>query len=333
MKVLFSDVTFSYLFPGGKQVHAEKLFIHLKKIGVDVAYENWYDPGLTGDVVHFFGFNDFNKIKTLKDRGYKIIYTHILDGLTNQSSSKLVYHYYKNKIVEILPNKFNPIFPWKALKYFDAIVYMHENDRRTGIKMYGLDPQKTYVIPHAVDSLQKFKGASKNSNQKYLVSLGSIVLRKNAAFLAKVCKNNKIPIKFIGHAMDKNSDYFKEFISYTDNTLVQYLGFISEEEKINVLKSASGFVLLSLGESGCISVYEAGASGLPLLLSDLPWAKEYENPNNISFCSPTNYQKAERIVVNFYKNSKRQNHPTFTVHKWEEIAELYKKIYIKVLST
>jgi len=336
MKVLFSDVTYSYLFPGGKQVHAEKLFKNLKKIGVDVAYENWYDPDLAGEIVHFFGFNDFNKIKTLKNRGYKLVYTHILDGLTNLSVSKLKYHFYKNRIIERLPNKFNPIFPWKALKYFDALIYMHENDRKTGIKLYGLDPKKTHVIPHAVDSLDKFKGNFEDgnthtSNQKFLVSLGSIVPRKNPAFLAKLCKDNNVPIKFIGHPFDKNAVYFKEFIKYTDNDFVQYLGFISEEEKIDILKAASGFVLLSFGESGCISVYEAGATGLPLLLSDLPWAKGYENPRSIFYCSPSNYKKAGEALVNFYKKSIRLKSPSFDIHTWEEVANMYKEIYHLIL--
>lgn len=331
MKVLLSDTTFSYLFPGGKQVHAEKLFQNLKSINVDVEFENWYDPNLRGDIIHFLGFNDFNKIETLKRKGYKLVYTHILDGLTNQSNIKLKYHSIKNRIIDKLPNKFNPIFPWKALKYFDAIVYMHESDRDTGIKLFGIDPLKTYVIPHAVDSVEKFEGGLDGNNEKYLVSIGSIVPRKNSLLIAKLCKENKIPIKFIGYPMDKNSEYFNQFIALTDDTTVQYLGFVSEEEKVNLLKSASGFVLLSFGESGCISVYEAGATGLPLLLSDLPWAKGYEKPEQIFYCSPLNYKEAEKRLKEFYKGTKRQNKQTFIVHSWKDVAKMYSKIYNSIM--
>ena len=327
MKILLSDTTFSYIFPGGKQVHAEKLYQNLKSINVDVDFENWYDPNLKADIVHFFGYNDFNKIETLKRKGYKLVYTHILDGLTNQSDFKLKYHSIKNKIIEKLPKKFNPIFPWKALKYFDAIVYMHENDRNTGIKLFGIDPSKAYIIPHAVDSLAKFEGGINENNEKYLVSIGSIIPRKNTLLLARLCKLNKIPIKFIGHPMDNKSEYFKEFIALTDDTTVQYLGYVSEEEKINILKSASGFVLLSFGESGCISVYEAGATGLPLLLSDLPWAKGYEKPEHIFYSTPLNFNEAEKTLINFFKETKRQNKPTFFVHSWKDVAKMYNKIY------
>jgi len=332
LKILFSDTTYSYLFPGGKQVHAEKLFNNLKQIGVDVEYENWHDPKLEGNVIQFFGFNDFHKIKALKAKGYKLVYTHILDGLTNLSSTKLLYHKVKNKLINLLPEKFNVLFPWKALNYFDAIVYMHQNDMNTAINLYNVDPSKAFVIPHAVDSLEKFQGDITKGDAKFLISLGSIVERKNAVFTAKICKENKIPILFIGHPFDKSSAYYKEFLEQVDGTYVRYSGFVTEQEKVALLKKASGFVLLSFGESGCISVYEAGATGLPVLLSDLPWAKGYEKPNAIYFSSPTDKEKATKSLINFFKLSERKTFQTFSVHTWKEIAERYAAIYKKLLN-
>lgn len=331
MKVLLSDTTFSYLSPGGKQVHADKIYLNLKKLDVDVQYENWHDPNLNGNIIHLFGYNDVSKILKLKNSGYKLVYTHILDGLTNLSKEKMKYHAYKNKIIKILPSRFNTMFPWRALKYFDALVYMHENDRKTAINLYNIDPKKTHVIPHAVDTLEMYKGNLEPHNEKFLISIGSIIPRKNPVFLSSICKNNNIPIKFIGHSFDEKSTYFKKFISTIDGTTVQYLDFITEEEKIKQLKLASGFVLLSFGESGCISVYEAGATGLPLLLSDLPWAKGYEDPNEINFCSPTEYLKAEQKIKNFFNTAYRKPEPTFKINNWLDIAKMYKNIYTSLL--
>lgn len=324
MKILFSDITFSYLFPGGKQVHAEKLFYSLKHLGENVNHENWHDPSINGDIVHFFGFNDFSKIKALKEKGYKLVYTHIMDGLTNQPKYKLLYQYIKNRLIKFLPYKFNLMFPWRVINYFDAIVYMHENDRNAAIYLYDVYPDKTYVIPHAVDSIERYEGNYVNgNNEKYLVSVGSIEKRKNILYTAKLCIENKIPIKFIGHPFNEESEYFKEFIKLTNNDFVEYLGFLPEEEKIKVLKKSSGFILLSLAESGCISVYEAAATGLPLLLSDLPWAKGYEKPNNLHFLNLSEKTKSLKQLAYFFENSTRQNSPTFFVKTWSEIAEEY----------
>jgi len=186
LKILFSDTTYSYLFPGGKQVHAEKLFSNLKQLGINVEYENWHDPKLEGNIIQFFGFNDFHKIKALKAKGYKLVYTHILDGLTNLSSAKLLYHKIKNKLINLLPEKFNVNFHLKPLNYSDAIVYMHQNDMNTAINLYNVDPSKAFVIPHAVDSLEKFQGDTVKEDTKFLISLGSIVKRNNAVFKAKI---------------------------------------------------------------------------------------------------------------------------------------------------
>ena len=332
MKVILSDSTFSYLFPGGKQVLADRLLQNIRKLGIDIRYENWHDPTLAGDIVHMLGFKDYDKIIALKERGYKLVYTHLLDSLTNLSNTKKLYHLLKNRLIlPNAPNKLNPLFPWKALKYFDALIYSHENDRKTAIKYYNVDPDKTHIIPMALDSLDQYVGDGKETSIKYLVCLGSIVPRKNAIFTAKLCKDNSIPIKFIGPYFDKESSYFKEFLSYTENSSVEYLGYLSEADKIDVLKSASGFVMLSHGESGCISVYEAAATGLPLLLSDLPWAKGYEQPIDMTHCSPRNNKLAQKVLIKFYSNSERRDYPTFTVHDWNEISKLYKNVYLDIL--
>jgi len=333
MRVLLSDTTFSYIFPGGKQTLAFQLYNYLNKYGIITDYENWHDPKLTGDIIHFLGFNDFNKIKILKERGFKLVYTHLLDGITNLSSSKRMYHLIKNKIVKnLFPEKFNAMFAWKALKYFDALIYSHENDRQTAIKLYNVDPPKAFVIPMALEFIDRYKGGKEDVNPKYLVSLASIVPRKNAIFTARICKHEKIPIKFIGPSFGEQSAYFQQFKLEIKDSCVEYLGFLPEEEKIEILKKASGFVLLSFGESGCISIYEAAAAGLPLLLSNLPWAKNYENPNNISFCSNNDYDKASKIMRDFYERTRKQNEPSFTVHSWDEIIRDYESIYYNVLA-
>jgi glycosyltransferase involved in cell wall biosynthesis len=327
LKILFSDTTYSYLFPGGKQVHANKLFNELNKLGLDITYENWHDPSLKGDIIHFFGFNDFYKIEALKKKGYKIVYTHILDGLTNLSQSKKLYHKLKNKLINYLPAKFNSLFPWKALNQFDALIYMHESDRKTAIELYGVNPEKTFVIPHAVDNLDYYKNSMSDTKTKYLISTGSIVERKNTVFTASLCKFLQIPIIFIGHPFDEESNYFRDFMTLVDDNIIKYKGYVSEEEKLTLLKGASGFILLSFGESGCISVYEAGAAGLPLLLSDLPWANGYENPVNIQYCSPIDEKKAKITLKTFFENAQKSTTPTFTVHTWKEIAESYAQVY------
>jgi glycosyltransferase involved in cell wall biosynthesis len=327
MKVIFSDNTYSYLFSGGKNVHAIKLNNHLKNIGIEIDYENWWDPNLKGDVVHFLGFDNVERIRTLKKRGYKIVYTHIMDGVTNLPHTTILYHKYKNVILRKLPKKFDCLFPWRGLIYIDAFVYMNEFDKKTAIDIYNIPIVKTHVIPHAVDDLSVYLGPS-TSDDKHLVSVGTITPRKQTNLTAKICSDLGIKVKFIGQPHSIDDDYYKEFRSIIDKSeSLEYVGFVDEKTKVGMLKNASGFILLSKAESGCIAVYEAAAAGLPLFLSDLPWAKGYESLDNIKHGNLNDECVLSEQISQFFESSERQDKPVFKVKTWFEVASMYKTVY------
>jgi|GEM_PF-2604547 glycosyltransferase involved in cell wall biosynthesis len=330
MKILISDVTDSYIFPGGKQVLVHKLLQNLIDIGIDVEFENWHDPNLKPDVVHFLGFNNLYKLKKLKAQGCKLILTHIMDHWTSRSDRDKNIQLVKNWFFKKLPVQFFPMFPWTALDIFDHIVYLHEEDRKSAIKLYGINPEKSSVIPHAVDSLVQFESNSPSDN--YLICVASIYERKNSLLTARICNELQIPIIFIGPSWEKNSDYFKEFSKEMTGGSSQYLGFVSEEEKQVLLKNAKGFVLLSEAESGCIAIYEAATYGLPILISDLPWAKSYSNPINLFWTNVRNKDELKVNMKSFYENAQKSLQASFKIMVWKEIAEKYADVYKKCLS-
>jgi glycosyltransferase involved in cell wall biosynthesis len=331
MNILFSDVTYSYLHPGGKQVHAAQLMAHLTRKGVVVGYENWHDPRLRPDVVHFFGYNDTERLRAMKRRGIRLVYTHIMDGLTNQSVGWQRYHRLKAGVVKRLPRRVEALMPWRGLELFDAIVYMHRADREAAIRIYGVDPAKTRIIPHGVEAVGEFQAAAEATQRRYLVSLGSIVPRKNSLFTAEVCRDAQVPVTFVGHAPDSDTAYHRQFLAVIRESGGVLRADVGHEEKLRLLRNASGFVLLSHGESGCISVYEAAATGLPLLLSDLPWAKGYEEPTWLEQCSPMDRLGAVERVRDFFGRASRQGQPTIRVRTWDEIADMYRDTYRAVL--
>lgn len=337
MKILFSDVTFSYLSPGGKQVHAAQLLRQLAAKGIDVAYETWHDPTLAPSLVHVFGYNDVEHLRLLKRRGIGLVYTHIMDGITNQPAWRRRYHALKSRVVRRLPRRLEPLTPWRGLDLFDACVYMHEADRQTAIDVYGIDPAKTSVIPHGVEDVrlfqeQPFQDQPSTAGTGYLVSLGSIVPRKNPLFTAAACGEANVPVVFVGHALDATSDYHRRFLETARQAGAEVHTDVTPDRKLQLLANASGFILLSRGESGCISVYEAAATGLPLLLADLPWAKGYERPTCLEHCSPFDQHAAAATIRDFHARARRQRQPTLHVRTWSEIADMYLDTYHRVLS-
>lgn len=332
MKILFSDVTFSYLTPGGKQVHAAQLMKQLLAKGVDTAYETWHDPGLKPSLVHFFGFNDIERLRLLKRRGVGLVYTHIMDGITNQPPWRRRYHAVKSRMVSRFPRRLEQLTPWRGLELFDALVYMHEADRETAIAVYGVDPARTTVIPHGVEDVGAFQHRQAEGGDRYLISLGSIVPRKNPLFTAAACGDAGVPVVFVGHAMDAASDYHRRFMDAAHRAGATVHTDVTPDMKLRLLANASGFILLSHGESGCLSVYEAAATGLPLLLADLPWAKGYDQPTFLEHCSTTMHHAAVAKIRDFYARAHRLSQPTLRVRTWPEIADMYLDTYRRVLA-
>lgn len=334
MKVIISDSTHSYLMPGGKWTHAEKLLEQHRKNGISANFENWHTPSLEGEVVHFLGFNDVRRLETLKQRGYKLVLTQIMDSFSNSSKRYRFVQGAKNRLVDLLPSKFDMMFPMRRLDLFDALVYISERDKLSAKEVYGVDDAKCHVIPHGVDSFDFSAGdaiASIEKHEKYLVSVGSIIPRKNSALLARICREERIPIIFMGSQFSALSNYYNEFLQNVDGNYVKYLGFVDETIKSTVLKNASGFVLLSEAESGCIAVHEAAAYGLPLLLSDFPWAHEYCKPTHITHVSIANEQELRYRIREFLKESTRLLVPPFELLTWRDVSLRYIEVYESLL--
>lgn len=340
MRVLLSDCTFAYLHPGGKQVLAAKLLDYLNAAGIDTRYENWHDPTLRGDVVHVLGYNDVHHVLALKRAGYRLVYTQILDWITNAPRSAFLAKRLAVGAISMLPRRVQRKFAWTALPLFDAIVHMHEQDRDTALRLFRLDARKLHVIPLAVDPADLDRGGQPpdaailgSLPPRYLVSVGSIVPRKNAIFTARACLRADVPVVFIGHPFDRDGGYHAEFLRLCDGRRVVYVPDLPAAEKQAVLDHAQGFILLSRGESGCIAVSEAGARGLPLLLSDLPWAKGYEDPRAIRFCPVHDESAAAAVIGRFHATATRCDGPSFRVRSWPEVAALYRDVYETVLRT
>jgi glycosyltransferase involved in cell wall biosynthesis len=331
MKVLFFDTTQAYLTPGGKQVHTHNLFHALKEIGVEVEYSRWWDPDQNFDIIHFFGYNAPYLLEHVKNRSKKAVLTQIMDVHTSLSP-QLQYVYGAGiKLLKFLPEKINKRYSAVSLDRFDAVVYINHYDKQSAKRIFGINEKKSFVIPHAFDA--KFQEIDNSGifglPQKYLVSVGSIIPRKRSILLAELAKASKTPIVFIGRCND--NEYGEKFRSMVDNEYVYYLGFANQKIKAGAMANASGFVLLSEAESGCIAVHEAAAIGLPILLPEAKWAKAYHNPKEVYFCNIKSNASAVADITQFFEKSERKPYHSFKLYSWNDIARMYEKVYRSVL--
>lgn len=338
MKVLLYDHTCAYLTPGGKATHALKLQQEISKIGVDIQFAQWWNQNQhDADIIHFLSA-DIDIAQKAKERGIKTFFSMIFDFESNKSEKEKIIQIFKNRIMDKLPYSISKNAYWKALKFMDKVQFMHKYDKENAFKYFPslLNEEKVVIIPHAYDPSDMnisdgFNIKEMHFPEKYLISVANISYRKQTVKLAKYAKKAEVPIVFMG-SKNENDPYFKEFEKEIDNKFVFYPGYVSKQWKDCIEDHASGYVLLSLGESGCIAVYEAAAYKIPLLLSNLPWAWGYENPTDIYYCDQQDENKAIQQLKEFYSKSKKMDHHPFTVHTWSDVAKLYVNQYIQILN-
>ena len=90
------------------------------------------------------------------------------------------------------------------------------------------------------------------------------------------------------------------------------------------------FINLSLGESGCISVLEAFALGMPVILPYLPWS--YQPYRNNAFFVNVNSFFNAKSDLKFLAGQDLAPHNSYPVKSWDEVASEYLNIYQKIIN-
>jgi glycosyltransferase involved in cell wall biosynthesis len=328
MKVIVSHNIPFYLAHGGLQTLIQALMKELTLLGVDVQPERWWDPDQTGDILHYFG-RPMN-VGLAKQKGLKTVMTETFDLVASESNLRIR----KRIIFTRMASKYLPGYAERVSFYrdLDALVYIVPHELDVVRRIYDVPDQRGLIIPHGLEP-ETIKALSEVEIEgDYLVSVGTICPRKNAVLLATCAKEARVPIKFLGKPFSEQDPYFLQFRELIDDKYVRYVGYVSEHVKHKILRGARGFVLLSQGESGCIAVYEAAAAGLPLLLSDLPWAiNAYPTSNQLHFVLLDDPRRIVHALRSFYGIAHREQTMTFHVGTWSDIAKQYLKLYQSLL--
>ena len=333
MKVLFSQGLPFFLAHGGTQTFVASLMRELPAIGVEIEPERWWDETQRGDIIHFVGRPSMNHIRLAKQKGFKVVLTEFLDQSASRNKLMLFAQRLCIRIVQRVLGEFTGRLAWEAYRELDALVYAVPHEWETAKYLFDANPARGFVIPHGIDPSALARLRQPADESDYLISVATITPRKNTNLLAAAAKLARTPILFVGKPYGADDPYFQRFQALVDGRYVRYAGFVSDEEKYALLKGARGFALLSQFESGCIAIYEAAAAGLPLFLSDLPWAtKAYGAAKGSHFVTPGSPEHLATDLINFYKDAHRLSEVTFPLLSWREVAEQYRAIYERILA-
>jgi glycosyltransferase involved in cell wall biosynthesis len=333
MKVIFSHPQPFFIAHGGSQTLIEELMRGLAGVGVEVEPERWWDERQTGDIIHYVGRPLTINVRLAQKKGFKTVLTDLLDTTANRSRRKLMMQRTAIKIIRRLAPGMIDRVGWEVYQEIDALVFPVSHEFVVAKYLFDAAPDRGQIIPWGMPTDALTALAQPQAEQDYLISIATIAPRKNSVALARAARDAKVPVVFTGKPFSDQDAYFREFASLVDGKFVRFAGFVSEMEKRNLLRGARGFVLFSQAESGCIAAYEAAAAGLPLLLSDAPWARfGYPGADPIRFVPLGSHDVAVNALRDFYATAHRMNRTTFPILTWEQVGQRYVAIYERLLA-
>jgi glycosyltransferase involved in cell wall biosynthesis len=332
MKVLVSHSVPFFLSHGGAQTITEGLIDGLRNRGIDVQPERWWDERQEGDVLHYIGRPYRTPLLLAKKKGFKVVFTDLLDTIAARSKTKLLAQRLMIQTVQRFAPGMLERVAWDVYREADAMIFSLSHESEVAQYLFEAPSERCHVFPWGLPSSAIAELAKPQTEEDYIISVASIVPRKNAVRLARAAREARVPILFVGKPLAINDSYFREFEALVDGKLVRHAGFVSEEEKLRLLRAARGFALLSWGESGCVAVYEAAAAGLPLLLTDAAWARKgYPGASALEFVDVDSHATLVDRLRRFYESAHRRPTTTFPILSWDQIAEKHVALYERLL--
>jgi glycosyltransferase involved in cell wall biosynthesis len=229
MKVLFSHGLPFSLAHGGLQTLIESLMRELRLLGVDVEPERWWDPHQTCDILHFVQRPRAGIVSLAIQKGRKTIMTENIDVVASESRFRLRTRAYATKLARRLV----PGFDGRLSFYgeLDAIVYVVPHEWNVVQRIYGLPPDKGFIVPHGLEPCALKALAACQPEGDYLASVGTICPRKNTVLLAECARKAKVPVVFIGKPFSDTDPYFLRFQELIDDEYVRYVGYVGVDDK------------------------------------------------------------------------------------------------------
>ena len=274
MKALINCYVPFQLAHGGAQIQIEQTKAALEANGVTVEYLRWWDAAQTADVIQHFGRWEPGLIRLAQQKGIKVVLSEMLSAQGSRSPLRLA-------LQRTMMRATRRAFPfvadrlsWNAYSVADAFIANTQWEGGIMIRMFGASAERVHILPNGVE--RDFFESPVVERGPWLVCTGTITERKRVLELAEAAIAAQAPVWIIGRPYSEGDPYYCRFraLAEAQPRWVRYEGGIDDRRQLAAAyRSARGFALLSTMETRSLSSEEAAASGCPLLLSDLPWAR------------------------------------------------------------
>lgn len=169
----------------------------------------------------------------------------------------------KSKVFKVLgetANHFLRMVDFNASKNVDYYIANSEEVKARIAKFYRRESRVIYP-PVDVSSKFEIRNSKLQNNESYFLAGGRLARPKHIDLIVRVCTELKLPLKVFGKSF---AGYGEELRKIAGNT-VEFLGEVSDKEKLELMRSAKAFVFASIDEDFGIVPVEAMGSGTPVI--------------------------------------------------------------------
>lgn len=335
MKVLLYHQMPFALAHGGQQIQIVQTAEALREIGVDAELLDWRNDKQRGDVLHFFGRLPRPLLDQARLKRWKVVVADLLGAQGARGHGRLLAEKLARKTIEAIARRACPnALGWTTYKEADACVALTTREAQLLREQFGVPDEKVFVVPNGVEDIffAQPEGAPV-SRDAWLICVATLAPVKRVLETARIAVQAEVPVRFVGKPYSESDPYAAAFSAFAAKhpQWVLFDGPVESRERLaQLLKRARGFVLLSKWESLSLAALEAAASGCPLLLSDLPWARSAFPGSGVTFCPiAVSEHEAARRLREFHSACPALPRPTRPAN-WLEIAGQLRNVYTKV---
>lgn len=235
------------------------------------------------------------------------------------------------------------------LKFFDAIICDSHFVRKQIIRLYPYTDKKIYTIHNGVDPLLHVTSKSNlflsrygiKSNKVVLLFMGLFTKRKNPLFLIELMRTlvflNQNCILFLCGKGELEGEIRNKIREYSLQKYIFIVSPLFGNDKNVLLNSADIFVHPSLKEGFSLSVIEAMAVGLPVVITDGFSAHEAIKNGITGYCCNTKSDWIEnlvKLIENRHLRKKMSAASIVHVQKnftWEIAVKKHIRIYKNII--
>lgn len=233
---------------------------------------------------------------------------------------------------------------FKNIKSSNAIICFSEFTKREILERLHFGEEKVFVIYHGIDHKLFKVNTQKNANiqlpEKFILCVGSVEPRKNLIGLLKAYEilNDELKKNYhlvlAGFKGWNNTEIMS--IIEQNKEYIHYLGYLSDDELVEVYNRSSLFVYPSFYEGFGLPPLEAMACGTPVITSNVSSMPEVCGDAAL-YCDPYNIDDIKEKIETLLENEalraelRQKGLERAKLFTWKKAAAAHMRIFEEVL--